>query len=163
MVLARGERLHNPFNIKKNPKIKWQGQLWLNTAEPIFCEFENDLYGLRAGFINIKNQIKEGFNTIDKLVEHYAPPEDNNDVVSYKAALSKRINKPIDYILGLENIKNLGIAIITQEQGRCNYTDELINQALNLAGVIIHEQIPNAGPSVVDRVCQYLLPFVQRG
>jgi hypothetical protein len=134
--MTKGERLHNPFDIEKNSNIHWQGQI-ANSPEPVFVEFESDLYGLRAGFINLKNQLTEGFNTIQKLITKFAPPSEN-DTKAYIEAVCKRMDKNPDDVLTLTDLKCLGISIIYQEQSRCLYGDDTINAALILAGVETH-------------------------
>lgn len=155
-ALPHGLRLRNPFNLEKNAKIKWEGLTNLS-SDPIFCEFISDLYGLRAGFINLKTQINEGYNSIQKLIYHYAPPSEN-DTKAYVKVICHELDKNPDDKLSLLDLKSLGKAIIKQEQGYLPYSDELIEQALKLAGVIIDDKtITNDKPSLFDRMCQYLL------
>lgn len=156
-VVPHGLRLHNPFNLEKDPNIKWQG-LVVDSKEQVFCEFQSDLYGLRAGFINLKTQIQHNFNTITKLIYKYAPPKtatnpNENNTKAYIEAVCKRMGKNPDDILTLFDIKPLGEAIIKQEQGYLPYQDDLINKAIRLAGIYIYDKTSNdVQPSIIDRV-----------
>lgn len=131
---TRGERNNNPFNLKKNSAINWLGQTDSET-ENIFCVFTESSFGLRAGFINLKNQLKEGFNTITKLITRYAPASDANNTEAYIASVAFYTKKRPNDLLSTADLPMLGKSIIIHEQGRCIYTDELLNSALIAAGV----------------------------
>ena len=47
--LRRGERNHNPCNLRFNPAIPWQGLDSPPQDERGLCRFVDDLHGLRAG------------------------------------------------------------------------------------------------------------------
>lgn len=148
-MLSRGERINNPFNIEKN-NIKWQGML-LPGADATFCQFDSPITGLRAGFLNLKNQLKENFNTVKLLVTKYAPPNEN-DTKAYINAICKRISKNEDDILTEKDLLSLGKAIIIQEQGRCNYTDDMLSKALEKAGVPSDAKAIYDKPSFISRL-----------
>lgn len=159
-MLNKGERLHNPFNLEKNPQIHWQGEV-PKSPEVTFCEFESDLYGLRAGFLNLKNQISEGYNTVEKLVTKYAPPSEN-DTAAYVKAVCQRMGRNQGDILSFTDLKPLGVSIIHQEQGKCIYTNALIDQALSLAGVETHVDttVTNGKLSIVEWLRNILAKFM---
>lgn len=141
MILNHGERLNNLFNIEKNPNIKWQGEVHTHN-DPVFCEFDTLISGLRAGFINLKNQIKEGYNTLALLIHKYAPPSENN-TEAYVMAVSKRTGIPPQQVLGLSSLQAIGLAIIWQEQGRMLATEQEIAQAISLAGMNSTNELPS--------------------
>lgn len=130
--MTRGEALHNPFDLELDG-IEWNGLISTGT-DTTFCEFIDDLHGLRAGFVNLKSQLREGFDTLETLITKFAPPSENN-TIAYITAVSARTNIGKDAVLTLSELKNVGIAIIHQEQGECIYSDALINNALSLAGI----------------------------
>jgi hypothetical protein len=134
--MNRGERLNNPFNLKYNPHLMWQG-LVVPSSDPVFCQFIDALHGLRAGFLNLKDQSTVYLTTIRNLITKYAPPSENN-TEAYIRAICAALNMTPDQPLNtgiFACLKPLGIAIITHEQGECIYSDDLINQALALIGV----------------------------
>lgn len=40
-------------------------------------------YGYRAIFVILGTYLKQGANTIEKIIKRWAPPEDNNDTETY--------------------------------------------------------------------------------
>lgn len=130
--MTKGERLHNPFDIEKS-NIEWLGMVKPG-ADAVFCEFIDDLHGLRAGYVDIKVAIHNGKNTIRRFITPYAPPSENNTAAYIKHVCDFTGLNP-DAQLSDDNIKELGKAVLIEEQGHCNYTDDLINQALEMAGV----------------------------
>lgn len=150
-----GERLFNPFNLEKCVNINWLGQVDPG-SDKVFCEFTSIEFGLRAGYLNLKNAIKNGHNTIEKLVNHYAPASDNNDVPAYIKALSKDTLLTPSEVIPVQSIKILGKAIITHEQGRCAYSDDQLTKAAIAAGVT--NESPIVKPTLMQRVRSYFLP-----
>lgn len=74
-VISRGVRNNNPFNIRKGSS-KWVGKVkGLDTSFETFDTLEN---GIRAGVINTLTHYKRGADTIKKLIEVHAPPNENN-------------------------------------------------------------------------------------
>lgn len=152
-------RLNNPFNIEKNPSINWLGSIEPGD-DKVFCTFTSPEFGLRAGFINIKNQIKEGYNTITKIITKYAPPSEN-DTGAYISAISKAIGINKDTVLVPNNYYNLGLAIITHEQGTCIYTaTQLINAvlaALDQENSNVTAQVVPTKPSMFSKLLHLFL------
>lgn len=96
MALPRGIRNNNPLNIRKGNN--WQGERE-HQVDPSFEEFESLAYGIRAGFVIMRNNMKESLpkyrqcNTIRKLITRWAPPSENNttkyiEFVSKKSGLN---------------------------------------------------------------------------
>lgn len=81
---TRGQRNHNPLNIRKNGQNKWQGQD-INGKDAEFETFINDAYGFRAAFRIIHNGFKATpkRDTIRKIIERWAPESDRNDTQGY--------------------------------------------------------------------------------
>lgn len=131
-MTSLGYKLNNPFNLRAN-HIPWQG-LVVPSSNKDFCEFTTALFGLRAGFINLKSQLKQYINTIEAIITKYAPSIEN-DTDAYIKAVEKEIGINRYYTLQDYNLKALGIAIIRHEQGSIIYDDTTINQALTLAGL----------------------------
>ena len=66
---------NNPLNIRFNPANQWRGQTGSNVG---FCVFQSEAYGFRAGYKILTNYIKNGYNTIEKIISRWAPPTENN-------------------------------------------------------------------------------------
>ena len=75
--LTRGIRNKNPFNIRKSNN-SWRGKTALNPDKE-FERFTSMDYGLRAGFLLLRNAyLAKGFNTVEKIINRYAPSSENN-------------------------------------------------------------------------------------
>lgn len=73
----KGIRLCNPLNIERS-SATWQG-LVEQSRELRFCEFHTLEYGWRAAIINIAvTYRKRGWNTIEKIINHWAPAPEND-------------------------------------------------------------------------------------
>lgn len=76
----RGIRNNNPLNIRKGNN--WKGER-PNQTDKSFEEFQTMQYGIRAGFVILRNYItgRGGktvkFDTIAKIVRRWAPPTEN--------------------------------------------------------------------------------------
>lgn len=68
-------RTKNPMNIRFSPKNNWVGQVGEFKG---FCIFKSESYCFRAAYILITNYIKQGYNTIESIINRYAPPCENN-------------------------------------------------------------------------------------
>ncbi|MBP5400753.1 MAG: hypothetical protein J6Y35_03900 [Bacteroidales bacterium] len=91
---TRGQRNNNPFNIRYNAANNWVGQLGSDGA---FCVFDTMGHGVRAGGILLRNYLKQGNNTISKILTKFAPTSDNNNTSKYIADVEKMsgINKDV--------------------------------------------------------------------
>lgn len=67
---------NNPFNIRYDKSNNWKGQEGHTKG---FCNFISLDYGLRAGFIILRNYVyKKDLWTVQKVIERYAPSSENN-------------------------------------------------------------------------------------
>lgn len=133
-MTTRGEANSNPFN------LEFGGIIWEGMADPpsdgTFCKFTADAWGLRAGFRDLYEAwLHDGLTTIEKLITHYAPPNEN-DTAAYIAAVSSAMN--IDPATGLNladagQLLALGTSIITHENGECIYTASQLSEAVSAA------------------------------
>lgn len=114
--LSRGVRNNNPLNLRITP-IKWGGEI--NGNDNDFETFATTWQGVRAGVLDITNDISKGKNTIEKLINQFAPPTENNtksyiDTVSKVVGISPTTKiKKDDYALFLKLIP----AMIRVENG----------------------------------------------
>lgn len=96
----RGIRNNNPLNIVQT-KDKWQG-LRDPQYDKRFCEFVDMAHGYRAAFIILKNYIKKhGWVTIEQIVSHWAPKNENDTA---------------RYINAVCNLMNPDLPVVTNEQ-----------------------------------------------
>lgn len=141
--LPLGLRNNNPGNLRPLPG----GQKWLGEITPDytnnFSRFENVAYGLRAMITDITGDIvKDGDNTIRKLVNKYAPPSDNNPTQAYINYVSAQTGWNPDQVIipSEENIKKLIRAKMNFELGAGNAS--LVNsQDISEAFSLISSQV----------------------
>lgn len=77
--LPLGLRNNNPGNLRPLPGgQKWNGEIERDTVNN-FSRFKDVAYGLRAMITDITGDIvKDGNNTLRKLITAYAPPNEND-------------------------------------------------------------------------------------
>lgn len=132
MIKTRGERNNNPGNIVKGPA--WQG-LAADQIDTRFASFNDPSYGIRAMAVLLKNYSAQGYNTVRKIINRYAPSSENN-TAAYISSVAYGIGKGADDVLNLNDpvlLQKLVTAIIRHENGRVIYSDAQIQQAIGLA------------------------------
>ena len=72
---TRGYRNNNPGNLRHGSQ--WAG-LSKKQTDTSFCQFDSMYMGLRALCKLLSNYIKNGNNTIEKIISRYAPANENN-------------------------------------------------------------------------------------
>ena len=134
----RGERNHNPFNLRYSPKIPWLGLATPPQDAEGYCVFADDAHGLRAGFRDLYVAWEvDGLSTVAELVPHFAPAADHNDVAAYVADVCRQLGTaptdPIDDLTVAGNLLALGAAFIHHENGGCPYTPTQLATAVQQA------------------------------
>jgi len=74
-LLPRGLRNNNPGNIRKSSAV-WIGQV--SGTDPEFVTFESMEWGYRAIFVLLRGYIRKGYDSIEKIINRYAPSSENN-------------------------------------------------------------------------------------
>jgi hypothetical protein len=139
-MLPRGIRNNNPLNIRLNPENRWQGRVSpkLN-SDSAFEQFQDPVMGLRAAAVLlITHYDRRHLDTIRKLVEVWAPPNEN-DTEAYARCVAEESGFGIDEPLDLHDyacLRPILTAMIRVKNGRQPYTDAQIDAALVRAGVI---------------------------
>ena len=98
-TVQRGVRNNNPMNIKYSPSNDWEGQV--GADDDGFVIFATPQAGMRAGNIILGNYgSSHGIDTLEGIVNRFAPIEDNNDTASYMDFVSRGtgigVNEEID-------------------------------------------------------------------
>lgn len=114
--LPRGIRNNNPGNIIKS-SINWLGMAPLQ-SDSRFVVFKEFRYGVRAMLLNMINQIKNGHNTVRRLISRWAPPSENN-TENYIQFVSKQtgLNPDMPIPLNKEILYRIANAITIKENG----------------------------------------------
>lgn len=117
---TRGYRNNNPGNLRHGSK--WQGLAVLQKDRE-FCQFVSMTMGMRALCKLLNNYVKNGHNTITKIISRYAPNSENN-TKGYIATVSKMVSIPPDRVLGgvaneggIKSLAMVAAAIVAVENG----------------------------------------------
>jgi len=89
-MIPRGYRNNNPLNIRHSAD-NFQGEL--RGDDKSFKTFASMAYGYRAAFVTLATYHSRGWDTIEKIVSHWAPPVEN-DTERYIASVVKRSGIP---------------------------------------------------------------------
>lgn len=75
--MTRGIKNNNPTNIRRTVSNDWKGKRfpWTDRTFEEFTEME---YGIRAAIKVLNNYRKTGAKTIEKIIERWAPRNENN-------------------------------------------------------------------------------------
>jgi hypothetical protein len=74
-MTPRGIRNNNPLNIRHSADT-FQGEI--KGEDKAFKTFQSMPYGYRAAFVTLATYLSKGWNTIEKIITHWAPPTENN-------------------------------------------------------------------------------------
>lgn len=134
MKPTRGERNNNPGNIVKTAN-KWRGEKQPGD-DPKYCQFDTPHYGIRAlARILLNYQLLHGLRTVRQMISRWAPPAENNTDAYINAVSTWLDVEPDDvYELGDDhNLAEMIRAIIRQENGRCIYPIDVLDNAATAA------------------------------
>ena len=104
---VRGIRNNNPGNLRKTG-IKWAGEVTPGT-DPDFEQFKSMAYGIRAMLVDMINKHKKGLDTIQELINVWAPPIEN-DTTAYINNVSARSGIPKNVVFSPTKANFLAIA-----------------------------------------------------
>lgn len=86
---VRGYRNNNPLNIRISGN-NWKGEI-KPSQDGSFCQFTTMAYGFRAAMVCIRTYIKKyGCDTLEKIINRWAPWEDGNNPVRYAQRVMNR-------------------------------------------------------------------------
>lgn len=134
--MTRGQRNHNPLNIRRSPRTRWLGQC-TEQHDREFVQFRSDLFGLRAAFRILRTYIcLHHLDTLRLIIYRWAPPEDGNNTESYIATVSERSNVPPGKHLTFDERETLidivaAMAVVESRMGEIDR--ELMRKAYELA------------------------------
>lgn len=134
---SRAERNNNPGNIEYNANNDWQGQLPNDPSkESRFARFDSAENGVRALAKLLSNYGKTGTNTVQDIVERFAPKKDGNDTQAYIDALTKRLGVAPGEKLDLSNSDTLSTlvkGISRHESGSDFLSNQDVLSGINMA------------------------------
>ena len=135
--VPRGIRNNNPGNLRHGQP--WQG-LTSDQPDKSFDTFETPEFGVRAMWIDIYGDVfKDGNNTLNKLINEYAPPSENN-TTAYINALSQKTGIDPNKDLTAQDLRRLVPEIIRVENGDYfGFTQDVIDRGIALANIGVKE------------------------
>ena len=134
--LTRGERNHNPLNIRRSAGTRWLGQA-REQNDREFVQFQSDLFGFRAAFRVMRTYIGlHRLCTLRMIIFRWAPPEDGNNTETYVATVSRLSgvtpNRPLTFE-DKEILINIVSAMAWVESRMTGIDRELLGKAYELA------------------------------
>ncbi|MDR3438949.1 hypothetical protein [Telmatospirillum sp.] len=153
-----GIRQNNPGNLRS-----W-GDAQTNRG---YAQFPSAVDGISAMAGNLQAYGRHGWNSINSIVEHWAPATDSNNVPAYINDLVKRTGMAPDAKLDLNDSKTLSAlipAIISHENGKNPYDAGVIAQAISSRlGQPVPVASPEAATSSVPAVAANAAPVPAAG
>jgi len=97
-----GQRNFNPMNLRPIAGEPFFGTVGQRSG---YTVFDNNLAGLRAGFVNMETQASQGVDTLNEYLGEYAPVGDNtpDQVSNYKAFVADALGVGLDDKIDLTN------------------------------------------------------------
>lgn len=83
------ETTNNVCNIRYSKYNNWIGQTGSYKG---FCVFGDRVYSIRACYVLLVNYVKQGYDTVGKIITRFAPPSENDTETYIKYVLK---NVPI--------------------------------------------------------------------
>lgn len=124
--LPRGMRNNNPGNIKIQG-FNWKGRIpSLDNRDKVMEAFIEYRWGVRAMIVDLRTKIKRGLNTIEKIIQVYAPTSEN-DTNAYIKQVVKKSGYKKDLVIPVDDkaiLKGIVQAMAFHENGREAITDE---------------------------------------
>lgn len=94
--MTRGLKNNNPGNIVLDGRV-WLGEV-VPSSDKRFKQFKTRAYGYRAIFVNLAAYIRNGHNTIEKIITRWAPAFENN-TASYIAHIAAMAGIPKNRVI----------------------------------------------------------------
>lgn len=130
---ARGIRNNNPGNLEFSKSNPWSGQ---TGDDGRFAKFETPEHGIRALGRNLLSYQRQGIDTVNDIINRWAPPDDNNNTSAYIEAVCAQLGVTPDQPLDASNpdtLKALCAAIIHHENGSQPYSDQQLSTGVSAA------------------------------
>lgn len=119
--LTRGLRNNNPGNIRRSSSA-WQGKIpHTQSTDTAFEQFASIEWGIRAMYKLLINYSNDGLNTVQKIINKYAPASENN-TAGYIAFVIGRVGVSATSILTMNKSTLIALAkaMVTMEIGQDN-------------------------------------------
>lgn len=152
-MATRGVRNANPGNIRKS-KDQWEGAIGDDGA---FVIFDSPESGVRALAKNLQSYGRQGYDSIEKIINRWAPPSEN-DTRSYIDSVVSATGIPATQSLDLsdpDTLSSLAQAISFHETGS-RYDPEVYQKGVARALNGISPKTPPVSANVFDALTEGL-------
>lgn len=158
---VRGLRNNNPGNLVRTSSA-WQGKVPFPQSKDVkFEQFTAVKFGIRAMLKDLIHDINNGKNTVNKLINEYAPSSEN-DTKAYIIKVCQTLGvQPNDKLTSINSsfLTMLARSIMKVELGKSHtlITDSDINDALQLLGQVSTLELT---VTITDNKFKPLIPAV---
>lgn len=152
-MATRGVRNANPGNLRKS-KDQWEGAIGDDGA---FVIFDSPESGVRALAKNLQSYGRQGYDSIEKIINRWAPPNEN-DTKAYIDSVVAATGIPATQSLDLSNpdtLSSLAQAISFHETGS-RYDPEVYQKGIARALNGITSKTPPVSANVFDALTEGL-------
>lgn len=152
-MATRGVRNSNPGNLRKS-KDQWEGAIG---DDGEFVIFDSPESGVRALAKNLQSYGRQGYDSIEKIINRWAPPSEN-DTKSYIDSVVAATGIPATQSLDLsdpDTLSSLAQAISFHETGS-RYDPEVYQQGVARALNGISPKTPPVSANVFDALTEGL-------
>ena len=152
-MATRGVRNSNPGNLRKS-KDQWEGAIG---DDGEFVIFDSPESGVRALAKNLQSYGRQGYDSIDKIINRWAPPNEN-DTKAYIDSVVAATGIPATQSLDLSNpdtLSALAQAISFHETGS-RYNPEVYQKGVERALNGISPKTPPVSANVFDALTEGL-------
>lgn len=152
-MTTRGVRNSNPGNLRKS-KDQWEGAIG---DDGEFVIFDSPESGVRALAKNLQSYGRQGYDSIEKIINRWAPPSEN-DTKSYIDSVVAATGIPATQSLDLsdpDTLSSLAQAISFHETGS-RYNPEVYQQGVARALNGISPKTPPVSANVFDALTEGL-------
>jgi hypothetical protein len=147
---TRGFLNNNPGNMNRSAGEPWQGEIRDSNDKRLsgfqvhellagrFCVFASAEWGIRALVRNLQAYQAAGWDTISMMIDHWAPPNEN-DTTAYKQAVSQKTGIGLYDRLDMKVYANAHAVVDAIIRVECNgmpYEGKELEDGLRLAGVV---------------------------
>lgn len=152
-MATRGVRNSNPGNLRKS-KDQWEGAIGDDGA---FVIFDSPESGVRALAKNLQSYGRQGYDSIEKIINRWAPPNEN-DTQAYIQSVASATGIPATQSLDLsdpDTLSSLAQAISFHETGS-RYNPEVYQKGVARALNGISPKTPPVSANVFDALTEGL-------
>ena len=140
---TRGIRNNNPLNIKIANRNNWKGRVPVEqNTDGVFEQYVEPVYGIRAALKLLLKYIRDGYNTVPKIITRWCPPLSpaDNSTRIYTDYVLKALMENVDGFdrttaIGLCDRKVLFVLMsaMCMMESRYRLSSDMFDQAWNMA------------------------------